>query len=71
MSSEKPITRDMTIAEVIRICPAAAEILSSHKMGCAVCLAASAETIEEGAFMHDEGVQAIIDELNAACSAAD
>ena len=68
MSSEKAITKDTTIAEVMRICPNAAEILSKHGMACFACMAAPAETIEEGAVMHDVDVQVVVDELNAACT---
>jgi hybrid cluster-associated redox disulfide protein len=67
MSSDKRITKDMPIAEVIRICPEAARILSNHGMGCVGCMAASGETIEEGAAMHNIDVQDMLDELNAAC----
>lgn len=67
MSSRNLITRETTIAEAIRLCPSAAEIFDRHGMGCFVCMAASSETIEEGALMHDADVQAIVDELNAAC----
>ena len=66
MSSEKRITKDTTIAEAMRICPDSAEVFKKHHMGCLVCMAASAETIEEGALMHDVDVQTIMDELNAA-----
>lgn len=65
------ITKDMAISEIIRICPGAGEVFHKYKMGCFMCLAASAETIEEGALMHDIDVQAILDELNAACAAED
>lgn len=68
MSSKALITKDTTITKVIEICPNAAEIFKKYKMGCLVCMAASAETIEEGALMHDVDAQKIVDELNAACA---
>ena len=68
MSSGKLITKDTKIAEVIEMCPDAADIFDKHGMGCFACMAASAETVEEGALMHDIDVQAIVDELNAACA---
>ena len=68
MSSDKPITKDTPIAEVIRICQGAGEIFDRYNMGCFVCVAVASETIEEGALMHDVDVQAIVDELNAACA---
>ena len=71
MSSDKPIAKDTSIAEVIRICPTAGEIFDRYNMGCFVCMAASSETIEEGALMHGVDIQAIVDELNAACASAE
>ncbi|HEY3298489.1 MAG TPA: DUF1858 domain-containing protein [Armatimonadota bacterium] len=67
MSSDKIITRETPIFEAIRICPDAAAIFERHGMGCCGCMAASAETVEEGALMHDIDVEAILRELNAKC----
>lgn len=67
MSSQGVITKDTTIAEALRLCPDAPEIFNDVGMGCCACLAASAETIEEGALMHEVDAQAIVDKLNAAC----
>jgi len=61
------ITRDTSIAEAMKLCPNAPSIFARHGMACAACLAASAESIEEGAQMHEIDVQPIIDELNADC----
>lgn len=61
------ITKDMTIAEALRLCPSAPAIFGDIGMGCSACLAASAETIEEGALMHDVDPQELVDKLNAAC----
>ncbi|MDI6826983.1 MAG: DUF1858 domain-containing protein [Armatimonadota bacterium] len=65
MSEKKMITKDMTIAEVLEICPRAVEILNALGMGCFACMAAETETIEQGAQMHNMDVQEIIDKLNA------
>ena len=65
MPPTQRITKDTTIAEAIRICPRAAEVFDKHGMGCFVCMAASAESIEEGALMHDIDAQMIVDELNS------
>lgn len=67
MASEKPITKDTPIAEAITICPDSSEIFEKHGMGCFACMAASAETIEEGALMHGIDVDDILRELNAKC----
>jgi hybrid cluster-associated redox disulfide protein len=67
MSQDTAITKDTTITEAIRLCHSASEIFNNHGMGCFACMAASSETIEEGAQMHDIDVQMVVDELNAAC----
>ena len=67
MSSQGVITKDTTIAEALRRCPNAPEIFNEVGMGCCSCLAAAAETIEEGALMHEIDVQALVDKLNTAC----
>jgi hybrid cluster-associated redox disulfide protein len=67
MSLDKKITKDTPISEVITVCPDAAEILERHGMGCCGCMGASAETIEDGALMHNIDVQPILDELNEKC----
>ncbi|MCL6629795.1 MAG: DUF1858 domain-containing protein, partial [Armatimonadetes bacterium] len=36
-------------------------------MGCLVCMAASAETLEEGAATHNVDVDKLVEELNANC----
>lgn len=67
MSSEK-ITKDTTITEAIRICPGSSEIFQSYGMGCFACMAASAETVEEGAEMHGVDLESMLRDLNAACT---
>ncbi|MHB0999303.1 MAG: DUF1858 domain-containing protein [Armatimonadota bacterium] len=71
MISKKPITKDTRISDIIKVCPSAPEVLNRHGMGCFACMAASAETIEEGAQMHEVDVQAVLDELNAVCLSPD
>jgi len=65
MTTERRITKDTTIEEALEMCPRAAEVFNAHHMGCFACLAASAETIEQGALMHDIDVQTLVDALNA------
>ena len=65
--SSKKITRDTRISDAIVICPNAAEIFEQYGLGCFSCMAATAETIEEGASMHGIDVQAMLDDLNSAC----
>lgn len=71
MLSDKLITRDTRISDVIKICPSAPEVFNRHGMGCFACMAASAETVEEGAQMHGVDVDAILDELNSVCQPQD
>ena len=66
MSSDGPITKDTTIDEAMKLCPSAPDIFREVGMGCCGCMAASAETIEEGAEMHEVDAQTIVDKLNAA-----
>jgi len=61
------ITKDTSIAEALRLCPNAPAIFNKHGMACWACMAASAETVEEGALMHEMDAQPIVDELNADC----
>ncbi len=61
------ITKDTKISEVIRVCPEASEVFSRYGMGCFMCMAASAETVEEGALMHDISVSDLLAELNSIC----
>lgn len=68
MAGEGRINKDTMIADAVRLCPAAAEVFGRHGMGCLVCMAAQDETVEQGAEMHEIDVQALVDELNAACS---
>jgi hybrid cluster-associated redox disulfide protein len=68
MSSIPKITKDTPISEVVRICPKAGEIFEKYNMGCLACMAASAETLEEGALMHNVDVNVLVEELNAGCT---
>ncbi|MGB9587176.1 MAG: DUF1858 domain-containing protein [Armatimonadota bacterium] len=67
MATNPSITKHTTIAEVVQICPKAGEIFEKHNMGCLACMAASAETLEEGAAIHNVDVDKLVEELNANC----
>lgn len=58
------ITKDMTIGEVIRKMPTAAEVLMSFGMGCVGCPSAQAETIEEAAMVHGLNLEELLEALN-------
>ena len=68
MAEELVYGKDARISDVLRDCPHAGDVFNRHRMGCLVCLAASSETIEQGASMHGLDAQTIVDELNAACA---
>jgi len=65
MKSERKITKDTMIADVLEMCPRAPEIFRQFGMGCFACLAAAAETVEQGALMHDLDVDCLVEALNA------
>lgn len=58
------VTKDMTIGEVIRANPQAAQILLSFGMGCVGCPSAQAETLEEASEVHGMNVQELVVALN-------
>lgn len=58
------ITKEMSIVEVVREYPDAAEVFFKHGMGCLGCAAAHFENIEQGALAHGIDVNALIDDLN-------
>lgn len=58
------ITKDMTIGEIIRKMPTAAEVLMSFGMGCVGCPSAQAETLEEAASVHGLNLEALLTALN-------
>jgi hybrid cluster-associated redox disulfide protein len=60
------INREMSIKEIVENHPECAAVLDRYNMGCARCLAASFETIEEGINAHGLNVDEIISELNNA-----
>ncbi len=58
------ITKEMTIGEVIRSNPKAAQILMGFGMGCVGCPSAQMETLEEAAQVHGMDIDKMIDTLN-------
>jgi len=58
------ITKDMTIAEILKHQPNAAMILMQFGMGCIGCPSSQAETLEEAALVHDMSADAILEKLN-------
>lgn len=58
------ITKDMTIGEILRMKPEAAEVLMSMGMGCLGCPSAQVETLEEACKVHGYEVEEILTKLN-------
>lgn len=58
------ITREMTIGQVIRANPQAAEILMSFGMGCIGCPSSQAESIEEASMVHGISIDRLLEALN-------
>ncbi|MDP4178136.1 MAG: DUF1858 domain-containing protein [Bacillota bacterium] len=58
------ITKDLTIGEVVRTKPEAAEVLAGFGMGCVFCPSAQAETIEEAALVHGLKLDELLEALN-------
>lgn len=58
------ITKDLTIGEVVRTKPEAAEVLGSFGMGCVFCPSAQGETIEEAAMVHGINLDELLAALN-------
>ena len=58
------ITKEMTIAQALKINPNAAEILMSFGMGCIGCPSAQAETLEEASMVHGLSIDQLMESLN-------
>lgn len=58
------ITKDMLIADILRINPNAAGILMASGMGCLGCPSSQAESLEQAAAVHGIDVNELIEKLN-------
>jgi len=61
---EAKITKDMTIAEALKLKPKIAAILMSKGMHCLGCVIAQGENLEQAAEVHGLNVGELIAELN-------
>ena len=61
----KQINKDMTIREVLSICPGSAAIFAGYGMFCIGCPSAQAETVEEACQAHGIDCEALITDINA------
>jgi hybrid cluster-associated redox disulfide protein len=62
----KKITKDMKIEEVIKKYPESVEVFAKRGFHCIGCVAASFESIEQGAEAHGIDVDDLIEDLNKA-----
>ena len=62
--NQKKLTKDMTIAEALKLKPQIAGILLSKGMHCLGCVIAQGETIEQAAEVHGFDPDELIQELN-------
>lgn len=63
---EKKVTKDMTIADVLRQYPNTAKVLMGHGMHCLGCATATGETIAQAAMAHGINLETLLKELNEA-----
>jgi hybrid cluster-associated redox disulfide protein len=64
VSQKETVTKEMTIAEVLRKNPKTAEVLMRHGMHCLGCAAAQGETIGQAAEVHGIDADTLLRELN-------
>ncbi len=58
------ITKDMGIIEIAQKYPQTAEVFFKYGMHCLGCIAASFETLEQGAAAHGIDVDKMVEDLN-------
>jgi len=58
-------TKEMSIAEVLKMDRGTAAIFMEHGMHCMGCPHATAESLEEAGMVHGIDVDALVDNLNA------
>jgi len=59
------VTKDMTIAEIVKNKPKSVNVFLKHHMMCFGCAVAKVETLEEGCRGHGIDVEEMLKELNA------
>lgn len=61
---ENKITKDMTIADIIKKNPKSAGILLSYGMHCLGCVISQGETLEQAADVHGISIDQLLEALN-------
>ena len=59
-----PITKDMTIQEIVSRYPESIRVFERYGLGCIVCLAAEFENLEAGAIVHGVNLDDLLWDLN-------
>ena len=54
------ITKEMTIGEILRVCPAVAPVLLEMGMHCLGCPSAQGESLEQAAMVHGMDIDALM-----------
>jgi len=60
------ITKNMKIEEVLRKYPETAEVFAKHGFHCIGCIAASFESVAQGAVVHGIDADKLVNDLNKA-----
>lgn len=64
MAEEIKLTKEMTIAEALKLKPQIAPVLMAKGMHCLGCIIAQGETLEQAAALHGLDIEELIKELN-------
>lgn len=63
--SDKKVTKDMSIIDIVRTYPETIEVFAQNGLGCIGCAAARYENLEAGARVHGIDPDKLTDEINA------
>ncbi len=58
------ITKEMTIADVVKKYPQTMEVFFDYGLHCVGCFAAEFDTVESGAKVHDVNLEHLLHDLN-------
>ncbi len=64
--SDKKITKNMKITEVVNRYPDTIKVFAKYELHCIGCIAARFENIEQGAAAHGVDADKLVDDLNKA-----
>ena len=60
----KTVTKDMIIADLLKVDEAVVPILMASGMGCVGCPSAQGESLEEACFVHGIDVEEVLGQIN-------